>query len=135
MNKTLLLILCDFLLLNLLALTRWEKAEPPRTKQPPVPELAANAATKDQDLVATMRDSLADEKATRDELAKKLSATDTALSAREQSLTALQTERNRLADERNAATATLTEAQRAADQLASSSANSPTARPRPSDKS
>ena len=37
MNKTLLLILCDFLLLNLLALTRWEKAEPARVKQPPVP--------------------------------------------------------------------------------------------------
>ncbi len=30
MNKTLLLIICDFLLLNLLALTRWEKAEPQR---------------------------------------------------------------------------------------------------------
>ena len=29
MNKTLLLILCDFLLLNLLALTRWDKTEPP----------------------------------------------------------------------------------------------------------
>ena len=43
MNKTLLLILCDFLLLNLLALTRWEKAEPARAKQPPVPELAASA--------------------------------------------------------------------------------------------
>ena len=40
MNKTLLLILCDFLLLTLLALTRWEAAEPPRSKQPPVPELA-----------------------------------------------------------------------------------------------
>ena len=118
MNKTLLLILCDFLLLTLLALTRWEKAEPPLTKQPPVPELAANAVTKDQDLVEMMRQSLADEKTTRDELAKKLTATDTALSAREQSLTALQTERNRLAEERNAATATLTEAQRIADQLA-----------------
>ena len=52
MNKTLLLILCDFLLLTLLALTRWETAEPPRPKQPPVPELAANAVTKDQGLFA-----------------------------------------------------------------------------------
>ena len=50
MNKTLLLILCDFLLLNLLALTRWEKAEPARAKQPPVPEMSANAVTKDRDL-------------------------------------------------------------------------------------
>jgi hypothetical protein len=66
MNKTLLLILCDFLLLNLLALTRWEKAEPPRPRQPPVPELSANAVTKDQDLVETMRQSLADEQMQRD---------------------------------------------------------------------
>ena len=93
MNKTLLLILCDFLLLNLLALTRWEKAEPPRPKRPPVPELAANAVTKEQDLVETMRQSLSDEKAVRDELAQKLSAADLALAAREQSLAQAQAER------------------------------------------
>ena len=98
MNKTLLLILCDFLLLTLLALTRWEAAEPPRPRQPPVPELAANAVTKDQDLVATMRESLADEKAVRDELAQKLSTADAALAAREQSLTQVQSERARLAE-------------------------------------
>src|SRR5882724_5276920 len=105
MNKTLLLILCDFLLLNLLALTRWEKAEPPRPKQPPVPELAANAVTKDQDLVETMRQTLTDEKTTRDQLAEKLSATDAALAAREQSLATAQAERTKLA-------ATVTESQR-----------------------
>ena len=97
MNKTLLLIICDFLLLNLLALTRWEKAEPPRATQAPVPELAANAVTKDQDLVETMRATLADEKATRDQIAEKLSATDAALAAREQSLVAAQTEKEKLA--------------------------------------
>ena len=80
MNKTLLLILCDFLLLNLLALTRWEKAEPPRAKLPPVPELAANAVSKDQDIVEMMRQSLADEQSTRDELARQLTATDAARS-------------------------------------------------------
>jgi X-X-X-Leu-X-X-Gly heptad repeat protein len=117
MNKTLLLILCDFLLLNLLALTRWEKAEPPRPKQPPVPELAANAVTKDQDLVEMMRQSLADEKAVRDELAQKLATTDATLSAREQSLTQAQSERAKLTEERNAVTATLTETQRAATEL------------------
>lgn len=93
MNKTLLLILCDFLLLTLLALTRWETAEPPRPKQPPVPELAANAVTKDQDLVEVMRQTLSDEQAARDELAQRLSATDSALAAREQSLTQVQSER------------------------------------------
>ncbi len=114
MNKTLLLILCDFLLLNLLALTRWEKAEPARPKLAPVPELAANAVSKEQDLVETMRASLADEKSTRDELAQKLASTDSTLAAREQSLAALQSERTKLAEEKNAVAAALTETQRKA---------------------
>jgi X-X-X-Leu-X-X-Gly heptad repeat protein len=117
MNKTLLLILCDFLLLTLLALTRWEAAEPPRPKQPPVPELAANAVTKDQDIVEAMRESLADEKSVRDELAQKLASVDAALAAREQSLTQVQAERARLAEERNAVASSLTETQRAAADL------------------
>jgi X-X-X-Leu-X-X-Gly heptad repeat protein len=117
MNRTLLLILCDFLLLNLLALTRWEKAEPARAKQPPVPELAANAATKDQDLVAALRDSLADEKTTRDQLAEKLNATDATLAAREQSLVALQSDRQKLAAEKNTLATTLSETQRTAIEL------------------
>ena len=105
MNKTLLLIICDFLLLNLLALTRWERVEPPRRQQAPVPELAANAVTKDQDLVETMRQSLADEQTQREKIAEKLTTIDAALAAREQSLTAAQTEKAKLA-------ASLTETQR-----------------------
>ena len=97
MNKTLLLIICDFLLLNLLALTRWERVEPPRARQAPVPELAANAVTKEQDLVETMRLSLADEQIQREQLAEKLNTTDAALTAREQSLAAAQAERAKLA--------------------------------------
>ncbi|HUR57342.1 MAG TPA: hypothetical protein VM029_06510 [Opitutaceae bacterium] len=119
MNKTLLLILCDFLLLTLLALTRWETAEPPKpARQAPVAEMAANAPmTKEQELLETMRMSLADEKQARDELAQKLASTDSALAAREQSLTQAQAERARLAQERNAVAATLTETQRAAAEL------------------
>ena len=96
MNKTLLLILCDFLLLNLLALTRWEKAEPARAKQPPVPQMAANAATKDQDLVEAMKLSMADERATREALTQKLSATESSLAQREQNVTQLQADQTRL---------------------------------------
>ncbi|MBL9186247.1 MAG: hypothetical protein JNK23_02095 [Opitutaceae bacterium] len=119
MNKTLLLVLCDFLLLTLLALTRWESAEPaPRAKQPPVPELAANAVTKEQDLVDAMRQTLADEKTARDELAQKLSAADSALAAREQSLTQTQAANARLAAERAATAASLAETQRSAAELA-----------------
>ena len=102
MNRTLLLIIVDFLFLNLIALTRWEKAEPVRTRQPPVTEMSANAATKDQDLVAEMRDSLADEKAQRDELAKKLAVIDSALDAKSQSLTQLQSERANLSTQLSA---------------------------------
>lgn len=118
MNKTLLLIICDFLLLNLLALTRWENAEPARATRAPVPELAANAVTKDQDLVDAMRQSLADERTTREQLAEKLSASDAALAAREQSLSAAQAEKTQLAAERIALNSTLTETQRAATELA-----------------
>ena len=110
MNKTLLLILCDFLLLNLLALTRWEKAEPARAKQPPVPELAANAATKDQDLVEAMKLSLADERTTREQLTQKLSSTESTLAQRDQNLTQLQADRAKLA-------ASLTDTQRTAATL------------------
>lgn len=97
MNKTLLLVICDFLLLNLLALTRWEKAEPPTAKQPPVPELAANAVTKDQDLVETMKLSLADERATREQLARQLASTESEVSAREKSVAQLESEKTKLA--------------------------------------
>ncbi len=81
MNKTLLLIIVDFLFLNLIALTRWEKAEPVRPHEPPVPQLAANAATsQDQDLVETMRQALVDEQQSREELAQKLSSADSTIS-------------------------------------------------------
>jgi len=110
MNKTLLLILCDFLLLNLLALTRWEKAEPASPKQPPVPEIAANAATKDRDLVETMKQSLEDERATREQLASKLKSAESNLTSREQNLTKLEADRTQLST-------ALSETQRTAQEL------------------
>jgi X-X-X-Leu-X-X-Gly heptad repeat protein len=118
MNKTLLLILCDFLLLTLLALTRWESAEPPRVRQPPGPEVALNATTREQDLVDTMRLSLDDERRAREEMEGKLSDAGAALAQREQNLAELQAERARLAQERNAVASSLTETQRAAAELA-----------------
>jgi hypothetical protein len=96
MNRTLLLILCDFLLLNLLALTRWEKAEPARPSQPPVPQLAANAQSADQDLLTAMRRSLVDERTLREQTAAELSSAAAALATRERELTAAEAERTRL---------------------------------------
>lgn len=111
MNKTLLLVICDFLLLNLLALTRWEKATPAEAqRQPLVPEMASSAQTKDQDLVAAMQASLADERATREQLARRLQEAQQNLTGREKSVSELQAEREKIAGN-------LTEAQRAAQQL------------------
>jgi hypothetical protein len=96
MNKTLLLFIVDFLFLNLIALTRWERAEPVRAAQPPVPEVAANAASRTDDLVEAMRQSLAEEQSERQDLAQKLAYASDQLAAREQSVSALQSERTRL---------------------------------------
>ncbi len=88
MNKTLLLIICDFLLLNLLALTNWEKAMPASPQLKPVKAApAANAATKDDDIVSVMKLSLQDEQARREQLSQKLQTTETTLQQREQNLT------------------------------------------------
>ncbi len=90
MNKTLLLIICDFLLLNLLALTRWEKAEPPHAGlQSAAPTAAASAPAVNADMVELMRVSLEDEKNARDRLAAQLGSTQGTLSEREKALTQL----------------------------------------------
>jgi hypothetical protein len=97
MNKTLLLIMCDFMLLNLLALTRWEKAEPQHTQlETAAPRSAANAPAVNADMVELMRISLEDEKATREKLAAQLSSTEGSLSEREKNLAALQQQKGQL---------------------------------------
>ena len=98
MNKTLLLILCDFLLLTLLALTSWEQAEPVRpAATPAAPISTPGARTADQDMVALMQLSLADERTQREQLASQLESTAASLAAREQNVAALQGERAQLA--------------------------------------
>jgi multidrug efflux pump subunit AcrA (membrane-fusion protein) len=110
MNRTLLLIIVDFLFLNLIALTRWDRAEPVRNAQPPVPEVAANAPSKGDDLVEAMRQSLADEQASRQDLAQKLAYANTTITAREQNLSTVEAQKNQLASN-------LTDTQRAAAEL------------------
>ncbi len=86
MNKTLLLIICDFLLLNLLALTRWEK--PPDT--PPPPSQASPRETVQQvvqeDLVGALRATLEEERSQRDQLGDALQTTQSELQRREEAL-------------------------------------------------
>ena len=89
MNRTLLLILCDFLLLTLLALTDWQKAAPAHAAPKPPATASipgAGAATKDDDIVSVMKLSLEDERAQRDHLSQQLQTTQSTLSDREKTL-------------------------------------------------
>lgn len=96
MNKTLLLIICDFLLLNLLALTRWDKVEPAATRKPPVPEVSANAARQNQDLVDMMKLALEQEQTTRNQLQQRLQFAESDSQSRAQTLTQLQAQKSQL---------------------------------------
>ncbi len=97
MNKTLLLVICDFLLLNLLALTRWEKAEPPRAQAAAVAQkVAASTPAINADMVELMRVSLEDEKNTREQLASKLNSTEGSLTEREKALAQLAQQKTQL---------------------------------------
>ena len=96
MNKTLLLFIVDFLFLNLIALTRWERAVPSRPVQPPVNEISANTVSKEQDLVEAMRQSLVEEQLSRQALEQKITTADSTLASRERSLGQLQSESQKL---------------------------------------
>lgn len=115
MNRTLLLILCDFLLLNLLALTRWEQAEPER----PAPSAAAaeaeaGAATVTDDIVTLMRQSMEDQQSEQLAREAELSTEQAALRERLQmtaeELAAAEAQRSQLSS-------SLTEVQQTAAQL------------------
>ncbi|MCF7688615.1 MAG: hypothetical protein K9M98_00965 [Cephaloticoccus sp.] len=102
MNKTLLLIIIDFLFLNLIALTQWEKLEISRPPAPIGPEVAAQPGEgptpREQDLVAAMKLSLTDESARRESLAQQLAGAEETIAEREARLaetTAALTERER----------------------------------------
>jgi len=94
MNRTLLLIMCDFLLLNLLALTRWDQSGTETQRAPSgVLVAAGTVAGAREDLVATLRDALADEQAQRDALSRKMSSE---VVAREASVAELEEKRRQL---------------------------------------
>lgn len=96
MNKTLLLIICDFLLLNLLALTRWDKVEPPAAHKPPVPEVSANTTRPNNDLAEMMRLALEQEQATRNQLQQRLQFAEADSQSRAQTLAQLQSQKSQL---------------------------------------
>lgn len=83
MNRTLLLILCDFLLLTLLALTRWETAEPERPPEPVATQIEseAGAATVADDIVSLMQLSLKEQAAEQAALAQRKAEREAQLAA------------------------------------------------------
>src|ERR1043165_4971183 len=93
MNRTLLLIICDFLLLNLLALTRWDRAEPLPTQKAPVPEVKANVTVpRSQDLVDMMKLALENERADLAQIAMQRSELESALNQTRAAVAAKQAE-------------------------------------------
>jgi predicted nucleic acid-binding Zn-ribbon protein len=86
MNKTLLLIICDFLLLNLLALTRWDKPEVARAATAQVTSAQTVQKVVEEDLVDTLRATLEEERQVRDTIGEQLQATKTELQTREETL-------------------------------------------------
>lgn len=81
MNRSILLVICDFLLLSLLALARFEPLE-----QEPEPETPVEESASEADLLAAMRETLAAEAAEREVLAETAASTAEELVAREAAL-------------------------------------------------
>ncbi|MDP0498958.1 MAG: hypothetical protein Q7P63_02555 [Verrucomicrobiota bacterium JB022] len=106
MNKSLLVMICDFLLISILALVRFD--DPPEDE--PAPQAQAQAAAQqgqEQDMVEVLRMSLEEEEARRQALAQNLEQREAQLQEREQALqqtseelTMTREERERLAAER-----------------------------------
>ena len=103
MNKTLILIICDFLLLNLLAVTQWKK-EPARPLGSTVArQSVGSVAIQNQDLVELMRISLQDERASREQLAARLRFVQSDLNIVEDSLAQSQTQKGKMERDLNEA--------------------------------
>ncbi|MBD5778686.1 hypothetical protein IEN85_04230 [Pelagicoccus sp. NFK12] len=89
MNKTLLLILCDFLLLTILSMWKTEEEAPPPSDAPSSESQDVNVsamAMMEQDLLDTLKYSLEEEQAERNELNEDLEAKAAELAKREEEL-------------------------------------------------
>jgi len=92
MNRTLLLIICDFLLLNLLALTRWETVEPTEPAAPAAEIVAEEKETpkREDDMAALLKMELEQQSRIREELARKLAFVESNFQSQEQAMASLQ---------------------------------------------
>jgi hypothetical protein len=93
MNRTLLLILCDFLLLNLLALTRWEQVEPQNLAgEPPAIEEKDDQDAKDEpkdDMLVLLKAELEKESSKRDDLERRLQFAEANFQTQEKAMSSL----------------------------------------------
>ncbi len=114
MNKTLLLILCDFLLLTILSMWKTEDEAPPPSDAPSADADSVNVsamAMMEQDLLDTLKFSLEEEQAERNELNEDLEAKAAELAKREEELSQRQQRIQNLEE-------TLTEAEKRERELA-----------------
>lgn len=102
MNRTLLLILCDFLLLTILAHTRWEKVDrPPVQQQPQVvieekPEEEPEKEEPKDDMLVLLKAELEKESQARAALERRLKFTEDNFQSQEQAMAKLQQNANNL---------------------------------------
>lgn len=100
MNKTLLLILCDFLLLNLLYAHSLKKGYIDGEEAPPAEEYAANLTTgQETNLLEVMKLALEEEAAARQALSNELASIETNLEKKEENLSSVESERSSIQKE------------------------------------
>ena len=113
MNRSILIILCDFLLVTLVAFSSFDPDKTPRNEARPA--AAPKTVDGSQDLVGTMRLALEEEKQTREQLAssleQKVSQLQDTARRTEAQAAKIEQERAALAQQAAAAQASLTEAQ------------------------
>ena len=91
MNKTLLLILVDFLLLTILSLTKWDEERSESSSSEINPETSvATMAVMEQDLLDTLTSSLQEEQSTQEMLAQQMKEREAELARREEAIQNLQ---------------------------------------------
>lgn len=83
MNKTLMLVICDFLLLSMLALARFD---PPEPTSPPTLDTSAASASAEAEIIALLEASLQSELNSRENLSENLTQTRSALQDKAQLL-------------------------------------------------
>jgi len=88
MNRSILIVLCDFLLVTLVAFSSFDPEKAPRVEARPAAD--SKATTANQDLVGALRLALEDEKQSRERLASSLQSTERGLEEREQKVRQLQ---------------------------------------------